>query len=60
VNNTDISFKYKDTCERKIAIAKTVNKLQKLGFKIQRINLSELHKAGGGAHCLTLNLDPEF
>lgn len=39
---------------------RTINKIEKLGFKVKNLDLSEFHKAGGGAHCLTLNLKPEF
>ena len=50
----------KDTLICSNISGQTIKQLQKLGFKIKKINLSEFHKAGGGAHCLTLNLKPEF
>ncbi|HEY5599046.1 MAG TPA: hypothetical protein VIK48_00030, partial [Candidatus Manganitrophaceae bacterium] len=34
--------------------------LKGLGFDVRQIDLSEFYKAGGGAHCLTLELAPSF
>lgn len=39
---------------------KTIEKLKSFNFNVENLDLSEFHKAGGGAHCLTLNLEPEF
>lgn len=38
----------------------TAEKIKKLGFKVTNVELSEFHKAGGGAHCLTLELFPAW
>lgn len=38
----------------------TKKQIEKLGFEIKSLDLSEFHKAGGGAHCLTLDLVPSW
>lgn len=50
----------KDTIISSTFSSKTEKKLQKMGFKTKKVDLSEFHKAGGGAHCLTLELNPSL
>jgi N-dimethylarginine dimethylaminohydrolase len=39
---------------------KLSRRIEKLGYSVERLNLDEFHKAGGGAKCLTLPLWPEL
>ena len=39
---------------------KLTRRLEDLGYSVERLNLDEFHKAGGGAKCLTLPLWPEM
>lgn len=50
----------KETIITSTLLEKTIKKIEKLGFEVKNLDLSEFHKAGGGVHCLTLNLEPEF